>query len=263
MILKNGCWFGGPNTDIAVSFKNLVLIFFKLILKCLWLKSYDVCDFLQNNPKFAYVEVGVRWGSLAIGGVIDEIRRTRIIVAECLLGYSLQCWVCLGFIYLRHCLAINKPLIYGSLRVSEAWTVWNAGRQYRICLLLWILDNLCVYENEETFFIAVADYPHCFVHCFFFLSLNNISWWLFHISAQRASSFFCNCSVFYLWLHHIILNPLFTDICSHLFPFVSFQVLYLITCSYKTRKNFISYKEIHGSITCSTISSKSRYSPEL
>lgn len=222
MILKNGCWFGGHNTDIAVSFKNLVLIFFKLILKCLWLKSYDVCDFLQNNPKFAYVEVGVRWGSLAIGGVIDEIRRTRIIVAECLLGYSLQCWVCLGFIYLRHCLAINNPLIYGSLRVSEAWTVWNAGRQYRICLLLWILDNLCVNEHEETFFIAVADYPHCFVHCFFFyhliISLGDCS-----ISVPRElPHFFATVQFFIygysiLYLTHSLLISV--PIYSHLFHF--------------------------------------------
>lgn len=29
--------------------------------------------------------------------------------------------------------------------------------------------------------------------------------------------FFGNCSVFHLWLHHIIFNSLFTDVCSHLY----------------------------------------------
>lgn len=42
---------------------------------------------------------------------------------------------------------------------------------------------------------------------------------------------------------------------------ISFWAQYLRTCSCRTQKDFASYKELHGSMACSTIRGKSRHSP--
>lgn len=43
------------SVDLVVRFKNLVFMLLKFMLKSLWMKWCDVCDFLQNNIKYVYM----------------------------------------------------------------------------------------------------------------------------------------------------------------------------------------------------------------